>query len=218
MKKFIPRARHKYGNYQLAAALLVIVIASFSFKPDPTVLTPAILTATLVVGLTFLGFIVRTLHLRKKAMQALKKSDITTMSGQAFEQYMAALFKSQGFSVKPTPTTGDFGVDLIIRRDGQSTAVQLKRYRRAVSLKAVQEAVTGKRHYHCDKAMVVTNNVFTPSAKSLAATNDCELIDEARLGQWVFAFQNQKNPGHNASGQSISRARRLLSELFGVAS
>lgn len=187
---------------------------SFQFRGS---LLSFLLIGAFLLGCVLLLFIARALYNKKKALQALAKSNIATMSGQAFEHYMAALFKSQGFTVKFTPTTGDFGVDIIIRKDGRSTAVQLKRYRRPVSLKAVQEAVTGKRHYRCDQAMVVTNNVFTASAKSLAATNDCQLIDESLLAKWVLDFQGSavKSPEHRAA---VSRVRRAYSKLFGVAS
>ncbi|HEU5187077.1 MAG TPA: restriction endonuclease [Candidatus Saccharimonadales bacterium] len=221
MKRFIPTTRRRFGNYQIAASLLVLLVvalASFQFKGS---LLPFLFVTTFLAGCVLLLFIARGLYHKKKALQALAQSDITTMSGQAFEQYMAALFKSQGFNTKITPTTGDFGVDLIIRKNGESTAVQLKRYRRPVSLKAVQEAVTGKRHYRCNKAMVVTNSVFTASAKSLAQSNDCELIDKSVLAEWVLAFRqpkHTKNPEPKAPGQSVSRARKVLSELFGVAS
>ena len=64
---------------------------------------------------------------------------IDQMDGIEFEDYLEALFGSQGYVVKRTPISHDYGADLILRKQSQSIAVQAKRYDTAVGLGAVQE-------------------------------------------------------------------------------
>jgi len=46
---------------------------------------------------------------------------------------------------------------------------------------AIQEAVAGMNHYRLDKAIVITNNFFTTSARQLAQSNSIILWDRAIL-------------------------------------
>lgn len=54
--------------------------------------------------------------------------DIGQMSGQPFEEKLAAHFRQQGYQVNLTPYQGNFGGDLIFDRDGVRTVVQAKHY------------------------------------------------------------------------------------------
>ena len=53
-----------------------------------------------------------------------------------FEEYLAGLFRKQGFKVELTPSTSDYGADLVLMKDGQRIAVQAKRYEVRVALGA----------------------------------------------------------------------------------
>lgn len=101
--------------------------------------------------------------------------EIDAMGGVVFERRLAHLFSSLGYRVEQTRALGDFGADLILERDGVRTVVQAKRWKKNVGIKAVQEAVASKPMYRCDRAMVVTNRYFTPSAKRLAKANHVTL-------------------------------------------
>jgi|GEM_PF-5209226 len=46
---------------------------------------------------------------------------------------------------------------------------------------AVRQVVTALRSYNCDRAMVVTNNTFSQTAKELARSNDCVLLGRSEL-------------------------------------
>lgn len=115
--------------------------------------------------------------------------DIESMSGTAFEGYVAAIFKGQGHSVEMTKASGDFGVDLVIQRAGRKIAVQCKRQAKPVSGKAIQEVVAGAVMYSCTETMVVSNQVFTPAAISLAKRNNCQLVDGAELKKMISDYR-----------------------------
>ncbi len=99
------------------------------------------------------------------------------MSGEEFEDWLAILFRSVGWRVRHTATTGDFGADLIITRHGGTVAVQAKRQSRPVGVAAVQQAAAARLHYDAHTAMVVTNTTFTPAALELASTTGVTLWD-----------------------------------------
>ena len=112
-------------------------------------------------------------------MSSMRKVD--GMSGLEFENYVAAKFRSAGYRVSMTRTTGDFGVDLIVRKGKERIAVQCKRNGRPVGTAAVQQVVSGAALHRCTSTMVVSNQDFTPAAITLARTHNCKLIGRARL-------------------------------------
>jgi restriction system protein len=110
---------------------------------------------------------------------------IDSMTGVEFENYVAARFRQAGWKVSTTAASGDFGVDLISKKDGQCMAVQCKRYGKSVGVSAVQQVVAGAMHHQCTSSMVVSNQEFTKAAKQLAITHNCQLIGRARLPNWA---------------------------------
>lgn len=138
--------------------------------------------ALVLLGLLFV--IKRYLVLREK--RELSKSgidQIDTMSGHGFEKYLEVLFEKLGYRVERTRYIGDYGADLVTRKDGVKTVIQAKRYKKKVGVKAVQEAVASKGYYGCEKAMVVTNSYFTAQARRLASSNDVTLWDRKDLAR-----------------------------------
>ena len=60
------------------------------------------------------------------------------------EQLMVYYFRRRGYTVEPTPTSGDRGADLLITVSDRHIAVRLKRQDTPVGNKAVQEALSGR--------------------------------------------------------------------------
>ncbi len=110
---------------------------------------------------------------------------IDAMSGVEFEGYIAARLRRAGWQVGFTPVAGDYGVDLIAEKDGQSVAVQCKRHGKSVGVAAVQQVVSGALHHGCTRSIVVSNQEFTAAARQLAYTHRCQLIGRRALQAWV---------------------------------
>lgn len=110
---------------------------------------------------------------------------IDRMSGAEFEEFVAAQLRVAGYSVTPTASTGDYGVDLIAKRDGARMAVQCKRLAKAVGVAAVQQVVAGARQHGCNRTVVVTNQTFTRAARQLAITHQCRLVGRTQLQSWT---------------------------------
>ncbi|MFT4312220.1 MAG: restriction endonuclease [Candidatus Woesearchaeota archaeon] len=112
-------------------------------------------------------------------------ADYENLNGGEFEEYLERLFVSLGYKVKRTKLSGDQGADLVIEKFKERTVVQAKKYTKPVTNKAIQEVVASKRHYKCEKAIVVTTSTFTKSAKELAKSNQVELWDNEMLRKKV---------------------------------
>jgi restriction system protein len=110
---------------------------------------------------------------------------IDAMSGVEFESYVAARLRRAGWQVRLTPAVGDYGVDLIADKGGQSVAIQCKRHGKAVGVAAVQQVVSGALHHGCTRSIVVSNQEFTTAARQLAYTHRCQLIGRRALQAWV---------------------------------
>lgn len=117
-------------------------------------------------------------YIRRKKYLHSSLAQIDNMDGHEFEEYLAAHFQKLGYRVENVGTGGhDYGVDLILKKNGNITAVQAKRYNGSVGIKAVQEIMSGMVYYGADSAMVVTNSKFTASAQELASRGNVELWD-----------------------------------------
>lgn len=144
----------------------------------------AILLIILAVGLAALTFAFYLADKRRQALRLLDMAHVDIMTGLEFERWCGEQLRQRGYKVTFTPIN-DYGVDIVARRDGVRTAVQVKRYKRALDQKPVREAVAGMLQYKCTRSMVITNSYFTAAAKVLAHTNNCELIDREKLAQWL---------------------------------
>jgi restriction system protein len=118
---------------------------------------------------------------QRRRLAAAGIGDIDAMDGCTFEKRLGVLFADLGYAVERTPYQRDWGADLVLRRAGVKTVVQAKRYKKAVGVRAVQEAVAAKAKYGCTEAMVVTNSRFTRAAEELARVNGVVLWDRHRL-------------------------------------
>ena len=110
--------------------------------------------------------------------------DIDSLDWSEFEQYVAKILIEKGYLNVRTTEKYDLGIDVIAEKDGIVWGIQVKHYRSLVTIEAVREAVAALKVYNCDRAMVVTNSIFTEPAKELAMCNDCALIDRKLLKSW----------------------------------
>lgn len=121
-------------------------------------------------------------------------SSIQDLTGIEFEQFLADQFQRYGFTVTLTKASGDYGADLVVETaSGTRAAIQAKRFKSRVNLKAVQEVGTAIKHYAADFGIVIAASGFLPSAIELARTNQIELWDDDKVyrfinGDWSFSL------------------------------
>lgn len=129
----------------------------------------------------------KALHFEKKLSRNADKritvEEIEHLDGFQFEELIGELYRKAGYKVHITKKSGDQGADLIVEKNGVSTAIQTKKYAGHVGNSAIQEVVAAMKYYDCDKTMVITTGKFTKSAYELAGRNGVQLIDKKGLDE-----------------------------------
>ena len=114
-------------------------------------------------------------------LQKILTTEIDIMNGHDFEKYVAELLSMNGFTkVEVTCSSGDYGIDVTASMNRERYAIQCKRSKSRIGIKAVQEAHLGKELYKADVAIVITNNYFTKQAHE-AAEGKVVLWDREKL-------------------------------------
>ncbi len=119
---------------------------------------------------------------------AAQSAELDQLSGVEFEEFLAGLFRAQGYTAELTPTSGDYGADLILSKGGQRIAVQAKRYTGSVGVQAVQEALSGQAYYQCHAAWVISTGTFTANALELAEKSGVKMIGRSEIGNLMAQY------------------------------
>ncbi|OLS33433.1 restriction endonuclease [Bacillus sp. MRMR6] len=168
----------------LQAIILIIAFISYYFSRNIYVTgTIVIITIIVMIGL----FVLRN----KKEKARLRKSGITeidSMDGIRFEYYLKELYLCRGYAVEVTSASGDYGADLLLKKDGKKVVVQAKRYSKDVGIKAVQEVMGARSYYKADEAWVVSNSYFTKAARELASNGDVLLVNRDELIDYILVL------------------------------
>lgn len=109
------------------------------------------------------------------------------MTWREFEQLVGELFRQQGYQVTETGGGGaDGGIDLILRRDGETLLVQCKQWKALkVGVQVVRELYGVMAAEQAHGGFVVTSGSFTEEAHSFAEGLAIHLIEGPELQQMV---------------------------------
>jgi Holliday junction resolvasome RuvABC ATP-dependent DNA helicase subunit len=114
--------------------------------------------------------------------QSLQLQDaLIAMDGREFEHWAASMFRREGYSVHITDASGDHGIDLILSRDGRTSAVQCKRWTDPVGEPVLRDFYGAIVSAGISSGIVVTTSEFTASAKSFAQGKPIRLIEMDEL-------------------------------------
>ncbi|GEB78519.1 restriction endonuclease [Sporolactobacillus inulinus] len=159
-------------RYKMLLGISLYLIVSFFVaalsNPMTTQITGILLFA-IILGLLF--FTGRWIYgackqFMSKPVQFIAPiEDVDKMKGAEFEEYLAPIYRSQGYFVKVTKCTGDFGADLVLIKGNEKTVVQAKRYGGNVGVHAIYEVVGASGYYQASRKIVITNRHFTNNAK-----------------------------------------------------
>src|SRR5262249_2302917 len=108
----------------------------------------------------------KTERLRTQARRAeLKLAQLTSLSPETFEEFVAELFESLGYDVEQTGGTGDLGADLRLHRDDLRAIVQCKYHKGGVvGSPELQKFLGTIHHTHSHKGFFVTTSSFSLAA------------------------------------------------------
>lgn len=122
-------------------------------------------------------------------------ADIELMDPYEFEQYAAELFRKMGYSAKVTQKSdgeegGDYGADVIVKKDGQTTVVQVKKWApyNLVGAPDVRSVIGCMHTFKANKAILLTTSDFTEQAKTQAKGASIELWNGAHLQKLVREY------------------------------
>jgi Holliday junction DNA helicase RuvB len=116
---------------------------------------------------------------------------LNAMSGVEFENWVADYFRSRGYAVEPTPTTGDHGIDLILRKDSAVFGVQCKRWNDVIGEPVLRDFYGSVSNGNFAGGFVVTTSSFTDPARVFAKGKPITLVGLADLIQTTLFSEKQ---------------------------
>jgi restriction system protein len=151
------------------------------------VLTPVFPPLAMVVFLFFAAMAaLSALRAALNARMLERQTGIDSLrelSWKQFENLLGEAYRRQHYAVKETLGGGaDGGVDLVLRRNGDTTLVQCKRWNgKPVPVQIVRELYGVLLHRGASKAKLVATTNFTSDAIDFARGKPIELINAKKL-------------------------------------
>ena len=113
-----------------------------------------------------------------------------------FEKIVALAYQKLGYTVtRRGGANPDGGIDLIIEKDGQRSAVQCKQWKTwNVGVKAVREFLGALTDAGIQHGIFITLRGYTGDAKQLAEKHGIEIVNEAGLAQLLESTDAKHDP------------------------
>lgn len=138
---------------------------------------------------------------------------VNRMSWQQFERLVGEGFRLQGFAVTERGQRGpDGGVDLELRREGETFLVQCKQWRaQRVGVEIIRELYGVMAAEGASGGYVVTSGRFTSEAEAFAEGRNIRLVDGERLmRQFNPARASRSAPTPSAPSCPVCQKSMLL--------
>ncbi|MCP3764043.1 restriction endonuclease [Domibacillus sp. A3M-37] len=166
-------------NQPLFGSLVLLLVLRSAFEYPLAAGVVLLIIVTLAAMIFYFQWKKR--HVKRKKLLQSRITEIDAMTGIEFENYLGVLFEAMGYEVEMTPSSGDYGADLLITKEKELITVQAKRYSKAVGISSIQEVFSAKMYYQASEAWVVTNNTFSRNASELAKKSGVKLIAREQL-------------------------------------
>jgi len=120
-------------------------------------------------------------------------TQLRTIDWFQFEKLVAFAYRKSGYTViSRGGANPDGGIDLILEKDGQRTAVQCKQWKTwNVGVKAVREFLGALKDSEIEKGIFITLQGYTGAAKLLADKHRIEILNETGLAKLLEATHAQ---------------------------
>src|SRR5215469_2120106 len=104
-----------------------------------------------------------------------------------FERFVAYVYEKRGFKVtRKGGANPDGGVDMVIEKDGNASAVQCKQWKTwKVGVKPIREFLGALTDSKIQRGIFITLNGYTEDAKQFAEKHRIEIINETGLRRMV---------------------------------
>lgn len=136
---------------------------------------------------------------------------LRSMNWREFEMLVGEAFRRQGYRIEETGLGGaDGGIDLRLSKNGKTTLVQCKQWRKQrVDVKIVREMYGLLTHHGADAVKIVAVGNFTPDAERFAQGKPIELIHGDALLGMIHDVQESREPAPMATADSKSESRNI---------
>lgn len=131
---------------------------------------------------------------RRQLLEKTQNLDVLrAMPWRDFEMLVGEAYRRLGYQVTERGGGGaDGGVDLELRRNGELTLVQCKRWKqRVVKVQTVRELWGVVSHEGAEGAIFVTSGEFTKDAREFAAGKTYSLVDGQALLELAMTVRNE---------------------------
>jgi restriction system protein len=205
---------HPAWSLVIAAAFFFGSVAWFRYnvaRPELQILAYYVggIPATIFLAAGFLGWLQRRERTRFFS-DGIDLDRIRALSWQEFERRVADVFRHRGYLVEETGGGGaDGGVDLRLRRDGETTLVQCKHWNvYKVGVRPIRELFGVMAAESAGRAILITSGVYTEEARHFAEDKPVELIDGRQLAKMFRDAQGADSNG--ASFTTPSECRETM--------
>lgn len=122
----------------------------------------------------------RALH--KQVATSPDRGTLNDMSWQQFEALVGEAFRRKGYTVTETVSGADGGIDLVLKKQGETFLVQCKQWKfYKVGVSIVRELYGVMAAKGATGGFVVTSGIFTDDARAFATGRNIELMDGKAL-------------------------------------
>ena len=137
------------------------------------------------------------------------------MTPREFEELVAQHYQNEGYEVKVTPYSGDYGVDVIAQKGDERIAIQAKMYgnsARKVNRGAVMQLYGAMAYFKCNKAVVATDGSCMPDAIDVANQLGVEILYLSSTG--ISEKQCEKPKNENVLSSTINKEVLPFDEMW----
>lgn len=128
-------------------------------------------------------------HVHRTRDREWKHNDLMSFDPYAFEELVAACWRTYENAAATTRGSGDGGIDIVVETNtNDRLLVQVKRYDigNTVGIAEVQRTGGLLEQFHADRAVVVTSSSFTTNARESAnAMDNVGLVDGEQIRTWL---------------------------------
>jgi restriction system protein len=139
---------------------------------------------------------------RKRKLLDSRKGleSIRSLGWKEFEELVGEAYRRQGYTVRENAGAGpDGGIDLVLKKDGNTYLVQCKQWRSwKIVVKVVREMYGLMVAKHAHGVIIITSGMFTQEARNFATGKPIDLVEGKHFADLVGSVQK------NAASSSLN--------------
>ncbi|MFB3779533.1 MAG: restriction endonuclease [Bryobacteraceae bacterium] len=141
-------------------------------------------------------------------------ASIRALSWSRFEALIGEAYRRQGYSVsRPSGSGPDGGIDLVLRKDGNTLLVQCKQWKSwKVGVKVIREMYGVLTDRNAHGAIIVTSGIFTQEARAFAEGKPIDLVEGEQLAALIRSAQGVPSASSASRPSKPAPASRAVSQ------